>query len=258
MPRIVRVKTSWICKVYDCAREGLGVGDIAELLGIDERTLKVKKRLMGAIKCGQKKHEEGLKDGAFNLSDYVYGRLGGEAKKLWDEICAVEKSVNGVEKVEYLLNKSGLRARQNIFLHALMSSNFRLSVALRKVNISRKTFNTWCEEPVFLGMINDTDMCMKDFIQDSYMKLIKKGDTAAIIHGMKTKNRDRGFGEKSIVEIQGNIQHTLINIDVLDSLPLEEKQHLLDAVREHKKKIENKEVLSLPANIQEAAFANSN
>jgi len=242
MPTKLKIKTSWIFRTYDCAKEGLSVRDIAGLLGIDERTLKNNKRLYSAVKHGRKMCAKNSKDGGFSFSDYIYKKLPAKLKKVWDEITAVENTSNGFEKVECILKSAGIPVRQNLFIHSWVCSNFCISKALRKVNISRRQFNDWCEDADFLQLVNEIEGYKKDFFEEKLLRLVKGGNPRAVIHVNKTKNRDRGYGDKTVVEITGGVQHSLVSLDVLNTLPLEERQKLLEAVRTHRKQIESTEV----------------
>jgi len=248
MPKKVTIKRSWIFKTYDCAKEGLSIKDVASLIGIDQRTFKRSKKLVSAMKAGQKICAKNSKEAGFSFSNYVYKKLPGNLKKVWKDITAIEKSTNGVEKVECILNKSGIKVRQYLFIHAWVSSNFCISKAMRKVNISRGMFDRWCQDADFLQLVNEIDICKKDLFEEKLCQLVLQGNPRAIIHVNKTKNRDRGYGDKTILEIQGHVQHSLVSVDVLNTLPLEERQHLLEAVRNHKKQVESREISSVIEN----------
>lgn len=253
MPKRIRIKLSQLFKVYDCGKEGLPIGAVAELIGVAKRTFTRNAKLMRALKLGRKVYRE-RKKSDFNMQEYVYKRLPAHLQKVWDEITAVEKTDNGYQKVEVILNKAGTKVRQNLFIHSWVCSNFCISKALRKVNISRAVFDKWREnDPEFLELINQIEVCKKDFFEEKLVSLVAHNNTKAILHVNKTKNRDRGYGEKTVVEVTGNVNHQLIRLDELDMLPLEERQKLLNAVRDRRKQIESKE---LPAvEIKEAQFA---
>ena len=102
--------------------------------------------------CNRDQHKN------FDFSEYVYKKLSGKARKVWKEINAVEKTKNGAQKVECILKSNGTRMRQYLFIHAWICSNFVVSKAMRKVNLSRKMFNNWCSDPDFLQMMNEVKL----------------------------------------------------------------------------------------------------
>lgn len=257
MPIKIKVNMSMLFKVYDYAKEGLSIIAISEFIEISPKTFRRNVRLMKALKLGRRVYKA-RKSSDFNMIDYVYKRLPVRLQRVWDEIKAVEKTASGYEKVEVILNKAGTKVRQNLFIHSWVCSNFCLSKALRKVNISRKMFNNWREnDPYFLELINEIEVCKKDFFEEKLCTLVAHNNTKAILHVNKTKNRDRGYGDKTVVEISGQVNHQLIKLDELDSLPLEERQKLLDAIKSRRKQIESR-TLPLPViESKDVEFANS-
>ena len=259
MPNKIKIRLSQLFEVYDCSKEGLSIGAIADIIGISLRTFRRNVKLMKALKLGRKVYKE-RKSSDFSMMDYVYKKLPVHLQKVWDEITAVEKTANGFEKTEVILNKAGTKVRQNLFIHAWVCSNFCISKALRKVNISRKVFDNWREnDPGFLELVNQIEVCQKDFFEEKLCGLVARNNVKAILHVNKTKNRDRGYGEKIVIEGRHTVNHQLIRLDELDSLPLEERQRLLDAVRDRRKQIESKQLPSVIESIEskDVEFANA-
>jgi hypothetical protein len=240
MPKIVKLKSSLIFEIYENAKLGLNRGDVAEMLKFDIRYLRTKLWAKRAYKWGRRKFKEKDK-GGFNFADYVCGRLPSSVRKIWDEIMALDETDNGTEKIEAILQKGGTRARQNLFIHALISTNFNRSAALRICNLSSSAFKNWCRhDPEFSKMIVEVDEIRKDFIEGKLYELINDGDTKAVLFASKTKNKDRGYGETKKIDIGVSGQITHANMQ-LESLPLDLRMKVLEALRE-RKQIESKDV----------------
>lgn len=231
-------KTHFVFDAYELAKSGMLERKIAGVLGISHRTLlvwKEKKPVFGmAIKRGRKSYRGAIKGPTFR--DYVFKRLSPDLKKLWNEISKIDKKkkISGVERIEALLSKRGVRVRQHLFVYAWTSSNFSISSALNKVNLNRTTFDMWKNnDPEFAAMIDEIHWHKKNFFEDHLCRLVAGGDTSATIHVNKTLNKDRGYGnpKRQIdLNVSGEIKHNIVNIDEL-GLPLDTRKEILEAIR---------------------------
>ncbi len=156
---------------------------------------------------------------------------------LWDQIDGVDKKdADCTQRIEKLLDDRGKTARQQLFLYSLIKSNFSMSEARRKVNISQRILAKWLDDEDFNELMNGVLECKKDFIESSLMGLIKSGDSSATIFASKTLNRDRGYSDR--VDVNINIKKTVNKVKV-EELPLEIRMEILKQIRE-------KEELSIP------------
>ena len=237
-------KDEYIVRVYQLAQQGLTETKISKILGISVATFRVwekkKKAFKKALEMGRKEGNPNNKD-IVTFQDYVYKRLPRKLRKLWNEINAFGTSVSGIEKIEALLIKRGVRARQHLFLYAWTKSNFSISYALRKVNISRSTFEGWkSKDDSFLELVDNINWHKGNFFEDHLLKLVAGGDTSAILHVNKTFNRKRGYGEKTDIDINlsggVSISHTVKG----KGFSLETRKAMLKDLRngEEKKKTE--------------------
>ena len=144
--------------------------------------------------------------------------------------------------MEAILSERGVRVRQQLFVYAFVSSNFSISAALRRVNISRSAFELWKKDPEFLRLFEELGEMKGDFFEEHLCMLIAGGDTASTIFANRTYNKKRGYSEKIDVDlnVSGSVQHNIVNIDSL-GLPLKERKQLLSKVRKAKQ-IESKVV----------------
>lgn len=218
---------------YELAREGLADKQIAQTLGVSGLTFK---RWRGRDKYLQKAVDRGRRyrepNDDFTFSDYVYDQLSPDLRQLWDDINRCENMDNGVELVEAMLGNHGKRVRQHLFLYALTRSAFNVSQSLRKLNIPRKHFRNWCyHDPEFAELIQEVNWHKENFIESAFLGRVASGDTAAIIHAVKTKLRHRGYNEKIEIEHTGTVQHThTVSLEALD-LPVNVRRAVLAALR---------------------------
>lgn len=227
-------KDEFVFIVYDLAKGGMIERKMSKVLGISLDTFRrweSKKKQFGlAVKRGRKffRKEDGS---TFSYRDFVVGRLSEDAKEIWNKIDRCDSLKNGVERIEAILSDRGKRMRQQMFVQAWVSSNFSFSAALRKVNISRSAFELWKKDPEFLGLIEELGQIKGDFFEEHLVMLVAGGNTPAILMANQTYNRKRGYGANIGVEVSGEIQHNVIQIDTL-GFTLKERKWLLSKIRD--------------------------
>jgi hypothetical protein len=230
--------TKWeplhLIRIYKLARAGHKHAHIARALGVDSRTLlrwlEDRPEVEKAIEMGR---ADAGGDGA-SFMDYVYQNLSPELRPLWDELQAIDQDGNHVDRVERLFENQGVRVRQQLFLHAFVSSNFNPSEAMRRCNLSKVTLDSWIsKDPDFSALVEEMKFHKKNFCETALYDLIRGGDSAATIFANRTLNRDRGFADKSTIDV--NVSGS-VNVNVIDvtqlGLPVEVMRTVLDAVRE--------------------------
>ncbi|MAF24522.1 hypothetical protein CL634_02960 [bacterium] len=231
-----KFKDEYYVTVYELARSGMSENKMSKNLGVSTVTLrswkKKNKALRDAIERGRNSKGKMTTQRWF---DYVYQKLPENLMKIWDEIQDLEAQPNGIQKIESLLETNGKRARQHIFLHALVTANFNVSRACSICNIPRRTFENWVtNEPDFSELMNEINVHKKNFFEASLVGLVARGDSAATIFVNRTYNRDRGYNEKVDVNVIGKIEHehvhAHISIDELE-LGLEVRTEILKAIR---------------------------
>jgi hypothetical protein len=238
-------KDSFVIKAYELAKSGMIERKIARALGISFDTFtnyeKKKPLFKAAVKQGRLAYRK--KDNStYSFRDYVHGRLSEEAKEVWCKIIRCDSLQNGTERLEAILSERGVRIRQQLFVYAYISSNFSISAALRRVNISRSAFELWKKDPEFLKLFEELGEIKGDFFEEHLCMLVASGDSSSTIFANRTFNRKRGYNEKVDVDVNvsGQINHNIIPIDSL-GLSLKERKKLLNKVRKVKQ-IESKAV----------------
>jgi len=234
-------KTAHYVEAYKLARSGMSDKQIAGALGITVVTLrKWKDGKDGFAKAINDGREEanGESGAAASFQNYVYENLPPAIQVTWDRIFEAQLEENGVRKVEKLLRDKGKRTRQMLFLHAVIVSNFNVSQACRLVQTPRKTFETWATtDPDFSALVDGIMEVKRDFFESALVKLVKRGDSPAIIFANKTFNRERGYGEKTTVDVNvaGSVKHLHAHVAVDElELSLDVRKQLLKAVRKRK------------------------
>ncbi len=219
---------------YELARSGLTDAKIAKAFGVSPKTLRMWKTKRGsfkeAIKRGRNVIETQL---AKTFQEYIFNQLPSHLKDLWNKINAWEGHKNGIRRIEAMLRDAGKRARQNLFLYSLVNSNFNVSEALRTVNTSRKTFESWVtNEPEFAELMEEIHWHKGNFFEGALVRLVSWGDTPATIFANKTFNRERGYGDKTTIEVSGRVDHAHVHLTVDDlDLPIEVRKQILLALR---------------------------
>lgn len=228
-----KFKVTMYVTAYELAKEGVSDEQIAGTLGVAGQTFRSwcakRPALADALARGRQKRDPGNEH---TFQEYIYDHLSPHLRKLWEEIHECETLENGVERVEALLKNHGIRARQHLFLYALTQSMFNISKALRKLCIPRKTFESWrANDPDFYELMDEIHWYKENFFEQAFIGRVAAGDTAAVIHAVKTKCRDRGYNDKVEVVHSGSItnEHT-VSIAELD-LPIETRQEVLTALR---------------------------
>jgi hypothetical protein len=203
---------------------------------VDHKTfagwVRTKPALKGALERARKTPDERHREGYGTFRDFVYARLPARLRRLWDEVNKVAEGATRKERARALLGGERSCVLQHLFLYALVSCNFNAAEACRKVGISRSTYVGWCQDADFAGLLDGMNDAKKDFFESALIRLVREGDTSAIIFANRTINRDRGYGDKVPVNGCGAFDqdHTV----GLEELPLDLRVQLLKAVRGRK------------------------
>ena len=233
-------KEEMVFKIYELAKAGSGNEEIAGTIGITRVTFNTwcskKKIVRQAIKRGRAIFKSAKKGGTRTFFDYVHGKLPSHLDKIWNRLNQQDMATTGVGKMEALLSNEGRTARQSLFIHALVSSNFRVSSALARSGVSYQMLAKWKEEdPDFPKLVEFLNTLRGNFFEDALCDAVIEGSTAAIIFANRTFNRERGYNDK-LVDINKTVhqlnEHVVRVADL--GLSVEEKRSLLSEVRKTK------------------------
>lgn len=103
------------------------------------------------------------------------------------------------------------------FLELLSKNAGNVSRACSAMNINRRTFYNWMEkEEAFKFVVDEIQESLIDNAESELQKLIKDGNTAAILFFLKTKAKSRGYVERQEQDITSKGEKISINIDLND------------------------------------------
>lgn len=116
----------------------------------------------------------------------------------------------------------GLKKR---FLQALEKSLGIISQASKKSEVTRSAVYRWMkEDPEFAKKVNAVNDIVLDFAESSLHKQINDGNTTATIFLLKCKGKDRGYVERSEIDIKDNTDRS------------EEKKLIMEAIKNKSRK----------------------
>jgi hypothetical protein len=247
--KVSRMKSkSWddkfYVKVYQLARAGANDTQIAGALGVSvfvlKKWVKARPALKHAMRVGRCKDSK--------LSDWIYRRLDGKYKKVWDEICRVEKLPNGLQKVEALFDEHGEGCRKYLFLYALVNSHYNPSEACRRINVSYRTFKGWIRDDFeFANAISEIEEHKDNFFESVLVELTDQRNPKAALFAARTRLRHRGYNDKVLVEHSGTVkveQTIELGDKLLGMLSKNTKREILQAVEQLQLEDQTKELNS--------------
>jgi len=166
-----------------------------------------------------------------SLSAYVFKSLSTEAQETWQKISAPETSI---EQVQAIFSRKTKELRQQLFVHALVSSSFDLSSACRMVGMDRSGLEKWKHDLHFLQLLEEVQWHKKNFFENSLIGLVEERHPGAVLFVNRTVNADRGYSEKIQVEHSGVIGAGF-SLEDLD-LDMATRRVILEAIRKKREK----------------------
>lgn len=92
--------------------------------------------------------------------------------------------------------------KKQLLLDALEASLGIVSIACKHAGVSRSTYYEYYNSDIeFAKKVDDQINIALDFAESQLFKLIKKGNTQAIMFYLKTKGKKRGYTEKTEPEL---------------------------------------------------------
>ncbi len=117
--------------------------------------------------------------------------------------------------------------KKNAMLQALEKSLGVVTTACNKVGLHRSTHYEWLNtDPWYKEQVEDLANVTLDFMESQLHKRISKGDTTAIIFGLKTKGKSRGYIE------QMDFSGTVKTENVLKKMTTEQLEEELRKIKE--------------------------
>ena len=100
-------------------------------------------------------------------------------------------------------------------LEALEKSLGVVTTACRSVNIGRTTFYTYYKEDIkFKKAVDDISNIALDFAESQLHQLMQDGNPSSVIFYLKTKGKNRGYYEKSHLDLTSNNEPITIELNL--------------------------------------------
>jgi hypothetical protein len=227
-----------LVSIYRYAKLGMPEAAIADALPATIKTWQKWKKKFPEILQAMQMGRTDTKDGG-DWHKFVYDRLPEDLQSLWSQLEAWDELPNGMAKIKALLEDHGKSVRQQLFIYALVHTNFSHSKAMSKVCIDKDTLDYWIQnDPDFARLVEEIQWHKGNFYEEALVGLIKAGDTGATIFANRTFNKDRGYGVKNEIDVHhsGNIEHSLLDLTELDLTP-DIQIAILEAIRRRDQKM---------------------
>lgn len=97
-----------------------------------------------------------------------------------------------------------LKPKQAKFLKAFIKNDFHISNSCKEVQMSLMTYNNWKnQDPMFARALEICRETEVDLIEDAFRDLIRERNPQAVLFGLKTRGKKRGYEEKPVVDVGG-------------------------------------------------------
>lgn len=223
-PEPAKIDPNAIWKVYKATVESGKIDDILSVVKMTtdefDHALATCEPFRNAYEAAKAKSSLGL------IAEFVDQ----ETLETWE---ILERASKVSEKQQALMNLAtrGDVARQRLFVHAVVESQFNIAKVCKTLGIGKKTLDTWLRESKeFREMLENIQWAKKAFVESHFMDLIAKGSEKATIAAAQTLLRDE-YGQS--VRVEGQINHAVAVVDLgAIKLPVEARRAILEAVQE--------------------------
>jgi len=225
----------YMIDIYNMVKDGFSDKNMAKHFGITCSCFCNWKKRYKSVQYAIKKATKDRKSvNDMDWSEYIKNKIPDHLKPLWKEITQFERDASGYDLARQLLKKKPARIRQELLCHAILACNFNMTKALRKTGVTRSMVNYWTEnDPEFIQLLNEIKDIKGDLFEEGLFRLVRAGDSGAIIFGNKTLNRKRGYGEHVTTSFEANINVTALPLHELDLAP-DILRAILEAVNKKK------------------------
>ena len=98
-------------------------------------------------------------------------------------------------------------SKKEIFLKCLHDQHGHITKACESANIHRRTYYSWIEkDPKFKERVDDACESLVDHVESKLMQKINDLDTTSIIFFLKCKAKDRGYRERTEIQLSKPIE----------------------------------------------------
>lgn len=148
------------------------------------------------MKKGEKHTEESRK----KISEAAKKRISSNKKKSSNSDTLTQKEI-----------------KQKQFIQTLIQNNFLIQKSCDAFGIHYRTYQEWCKDQSFKDSVEDALERKLDMIEEKLYKLIEKGDVTTTIFMAKCLLKKRGYVDKKEVEVSGNLNVRILNVDPIEN-----------------------------------------
>lgn len=132
--------------------------------------------------------------------------------------------------------KKKLSIKQRAMIEALVTTLGNVTASVKKVGISRQLHYEWLDKnPEYKKEYEAIDDMECDFYRTALHRLVKDGNPAAIIFGLKTKGKHRGYIERTETVNQNFDMSTITESQLkeqLEAIDVNSRQTLIEDKKE--------------------------
>lgn len=88
---------------------------------------------------------------------------------------------------------------------AIKDSKGLVSIVAKRLNCSWHSADKYIKEFELTGLMKDEKESLKDFAESKLIENINANDTTSILFFLKTQAKDRGYQEKTNIDVKANI-----------------------------------------------------
>jgi len=160
---------------------------------------------------------------------YVFKHLSDEARETWKELKFWVEHEGGQVQIQRILGGRARKIRQELFIHALVSTHYDMSRALSMTGLAKSTLDHWVAEDLhFAQLFDEIQWHKKNFFEKAMLDLVAERNPLATVWVNKTVNADRGYSEK--IQVQHSIADAGFTFEDLD-LDVDTRRKVLAAIR---------------------------
>jgi len=127
-----------------------------------------------------------------------------------------------IKKARLPNNDKRTTTNKNMFLNALIRNNFHITNTCNQTGIPRMTFYKWQQvDKKFKEKMEALREVEIDNFEDAFRDLVEERNPQAVIFGLKTRGRSRGYIEKQEVEHTGGQK---IEFNIIQPQQIENKE----------------------------------
>lgn len=266
MPHHTLWKDEYIVDAYELVKQGASEPQMAKIFGISLPTFlyweRKKPLLRMALTKGRAKFRARMRKKGSELAEYVFNGLSPEMKKVWKKLSRADAARSPKEVMESILEGKGRTFRQYLFIYAFVTGGFKVVDACQRIGIPLRQYHLWRnKDREFAKLFMEVMEAKKDLCESHLLDLVKNGSEAATIYSVKTLCKDRGYVEKTQVDVNvsGEVNHNVLSFDKIRGyLSNAAQMEILEALRKVKQiesqEVEAKVVPQITGNVLEAQF----